>query len=122
MAKLLSRMTSPTTLLYLFLVVTQVIGGIYLLRRAGQPPAYTFLRPLGLLWAIGWWLQKDSREHGIAWVYDMGLFLYMAWPLIMPYYLFKTRGVKALLTILIFGAVHLGALAAGAGLYALLKR
>jgi hypothetical protein len=121
MTKPLSRVTSPTALLYIFLVVTQIIGGVYLSRAAELPPAYTFLYPLGLLWSVGWWMQKDSRKHGVAWVYDMGLFLYIAWPFIMPYYLFQTRGVKAFLTILIFGGVYLGAVAVGAGLYALLK-
>jgi hypothetical protein len=121
MKKPLSRMTSPMALLYIYLVITQIIAGVYLTREAEPPPIYTFLYPFGLLWIVGWWLQKDSRRHGVAWVYDMGFFLFMAWPFIMPYYLFKTRGVKkALLTILIFGVVYLGAVIIGAGFYAML--
>jgi hypothetical protein len=63
---------------------------------------------------------RDSRQRGIKWVFDMGLFLYMAWPFIMPYYLFKTRGAKGLLTILIFVGAYVGAYLAGVILYVLL--
>jgi hypothetical protein len=43
------------------------------------------------------------------WVYDLGFFLCIAWPLIMPYYLFKTRGAKGLLVILAFIGAYVGA-------------
>jgi hypothetical protein len=50
----------------------------------------------------------------------MGLFLYIAWPVIMPYYLVKTRGAKGLLVILGFVGAYLGAQMAGVALYVLL--
>jgi hypothetical protein len=37
----------------------------------------------------------------------------------MPYYLFKTRGVRALFNILAFVAIYLGAFVIGVALYAL---
>jgi hypothetical protein len=120
MSRLLSHITTPTALLYIFLVVTHIIAGIYLSSDIELPPAYTFLYPLALLWIIGWWLEKDSRKHGVEWVFDMGLFLYMAWPFIMPFYLFKTRGVKAFLTIIAFVAIYFGAYATGVAIYVLL--
>ena len=121
MTKLLSKITSPTALLSIYLVVTQIIAGFYLSRDAELPATYTFLHPLGQLWIIGWWLEKDSRRHGVAWVFDMGLFLAIAWPFIMPYYLFKTRGVRALLIILAFVAIYLVAFVTGVMFYALLS-
>ena len=48
-----------------------------------------------------------------------GLFLYIAWPFIMLYYLFKTRGIKGLLTILAFVVVYLGAYLIGVVIYVL---
>lgn len=120
MTKFRSQLTSPAALLCIFLVITQIISGIYLSRGIEPPPAYTLLHTLGFLWVIGWWLQKDSRKHGVKWVFDMGLFLYIAWPLIMPIYLFKMRGVKALLTILAFVGIYLGAYIIGAILNVLL--
>lgn len=113
MRRFLSRVSSPAGLLYLFLIVTQVVTGFYLARGAGPPPAFSFLYPLCFLWAVGWWLREDSRARGVGWVFDMGLFLYIAWPFFMPYYLLKTRGAKGLLVMLAFAGAYVGAFVAG---------
>jgi hypothetical protein len=120
MRSLLAKLSSPTTLLYLFLFATQAVTGFYLALRTELPPAFTVLYPLGLLWAVGWWLRRDSRARGAGWVFDMGLFLYVAWPVFMPYYLLKTRGAKGLLVVLGFAAAYLGGLIAGVTLSVLL--
>jgi hypothetical protein len=120
MGKFLSRAASPAALLYLFLIIAQGVRGAYLGHDAEPPPAFTLLSALGLLWAVGWWLRRDSMKRGVIWVFDMGLFLYIAWPFLMPYYLLKTRGAKGLLVILAFSGIYVGALIAGALLYILL--
>jgi hypothetical protein len=53
-------------------------------------------------------LRTDSRKRAVAAVYDLGFFLYIAWPVVMPYYLVKTRGAKGLLLILSFIAAYVG--------------
>ena len=115
-----SRITAPAVLLYVFVAVTQFVVGFYLAGGVEPPDAFSLLYALGFLWAVGWWLQSDSRERGVGWVLDMGLFLYVAWPVILPYYLLKTRGRKGLLVILLFAGVYVGALVAGATLGVLL--
>src|SRR4030042_96865 len=62
-----------------------------------------------LLSLTGYWLQQDSRNHSVTWVFDMGFFLLLAWPIIIPYYLFKTRKSKAFLIILGYYALNVGA-------------
>lgn len=119
MVRFFSKIVSPTGLLWIFLVSTQIIEGIYLSRNTEPPGAYVLLHKMGFLWIIGWWLQKDSRKRGVRWVYDLGFFLTIAWPFIMPYYLFKTRSVRALLTILAFLGVYLGAFIIGLAVYAI---
>src|SRR5712691_5941935 len=109
MTKFFSQIISPTGLLWIFLVTAQIVSGIYLSRGIEPPGAYRLLHTIGFLWIIGWWLQKDSQKHGVKWVFDLGFFLTIAWPFIMPYYLLKTRSVSALLTILAFVGVYLGA-------------
>src|SRR2546429_8105415 len=109
MATVLSRMFSPAPLLYLFVVITQFAYGVYLGAQLELPPAVTLLYWLGFLWVVGWWLRTDSRQRGVASIYDLGFFLYIAWPVGMPYYLVKTRGAKGLLLILAFIVAYVGA-------------
>ena len=113
MSTLLSKMVSPTALLYIFVALTQVASGVYLAQGIEPPPAFALMYVLGFLWIIGWWLLKDSRERGVKWAFDMGLFLYIAWPFIMVYYLLRTRGIQGLFAILSFLGVYVGALMLG---------
>jgi len=94
--------------------------GIYLAGEIDSPPAFSLTWRLGFLWIVGWWLLTDSRKRGVAWVYDIGMFLYIAWPLIMPYYLLKTRRVKGLLPIFAFIGIYIAGMAIGMALYLLL--
>ena len=109
----LSRIFAPTMLLYSFVVITQFAYGFYLGLQIEPPGALILFHWLGLLWIVGWWLRTDSRKRGVASVYDIGFFLYIAWPIVMPYYLVKTRGAKGLLVILAFVGAYLGAAIAG---------
>jgi len=117
--KLHSLIASPTAWLYIYLTIVQIVSGFYLAGSIKPPPSFALLYTFGLFWGISWWLLKDSRKRGVGWVLDMGLFLYIAWPLIVPYYLLKTRGVKGLLVILVFIGVYLMAALFGVALYTL---
>ena len=110
----LSRILSPTTLLYTFVVISQFTYGLYLGAQTEPPSIFVLLDWICMLWIFGWWLRSDSRKRGVAPIYDLGLFLYVAWPIVLPYYLVKTRGTKGLLFILAFAAVWLGAAMLGA--------
>ena len=111
---LLSRIFSPAVLLYAFVVITQIGHGVYVATEGGAPALFTLANTLGLVWIIGWWMRRDSQRRGIAWVYDMGMFLYILWPFIMPYYLLKSRGVRGLLVVLGFVVAYVGGHLAGA--------
>src|SRR5260221_13151314 len=109
----LSRILSPAPLLYTFVVITQFAYGAYLGAQVQFPEGVALIYAVGILWAVGWWLRTDSRRRGVLSVYDLGLFLYLAWPVVMSYYLVKTRGAKGLLVILGFVAVYVGAAIVG---------
>ena len=113
MATVLSRMFSPVSLLYTFVVITQFAYGAYVGAQLQFPGGVTYIFAFGMLWAIGWWLRTDSRRRGVLAVYDLGFFLYLAWPVVMPYYLVKTRGAKGLLAILCFVIAYFGAAIVG---------
>jgi hypothetical protein len=105
---LLSRIFSPAVLLYVFVVITQIGHGVYVMTEGGAPPSFTLANTLGIVWLIGWWMRRDSQRRGFTWVYDMGMFLYILWPFIMPYYLLKTRGARGLLVVLGFVVAYVG--------------
>src|SRR5262245_52147239 len=109
MATVLSRVLSPAPLIFLFVVITQLGYGVYIGAQLPFPEGITLIYFIGMLWAIGWWLRTDSRGRGVLSVYDLGFFLYLAWPIVMPYYLVKTRGAKGLLIILGFVVAYVGA-------------
>ena len=119
MSNFLPKLVSPTALLYIYLTLTQFAHGTYLASEIEPPPAFTLIDFVGLLCFVGWWLLTDSRKRGVAWVYDIGFFLSIAWPFIMPYYLLKTRGAKGLLPILAFVSIYIGAAVVGMALYLL---
>jgi hypothetical protein len=48
----------------------------------------------------------------------MGFFLYVAWPVIIPYYLARTRGLKRALTVFLLAAfIYIGAFFAGGAIF-----
>jgi hypothetical protein len=76
--------------------------------ESDAPAAFTFASTLGTVWIVGWWMRRDSQRQGIAWLYDMGMFLYILWPFIMPYYLLKSRGARGLLVVLGYVVAWIG--------------
>jgi len=116
----LSRIFSPTVLLYAFVVISQIARGIYVVIEGGAPAFITFLSALGFVWLIGWWLRRDSRLRNLTSVYDLGMFLYILWPCIMPYYLLKTRGARGVLVVLGFVVAYVGGYLVGVTIAALL--
>jgi hypothetical protein len=123
MARLLSRFSAPAVLLCAFTVFAGAVAGLYLALRAEPPPGYVLLYAAGFVWAFGWWMRDDSRRRGVRWVWvsDLGLFIYITWPFVLLYYLFKTRGAKASLTILAFCGAYIMSFLGGAALGALLS-
>ena len=111
---LLSRIFSPTVLLYAFAVTSQIGHGVYLVTEGEPPHVFTVASGIGFLWILGWWMRRDSRLRSVPWIYDMGMFLYILWPFLMPYYLLKTRGPWGLLGIVGFAGAYIGGLVVGA--------
>jgi hypothetical protein len=116
-SSLFSRIISPTVLLYTFLGVSQFGDGVYFASGTEPSTAFDLIARVGTLSIMCWWLLEDSRKRGVAWVYDMGLFLSIVWIIIMPYHLLKSRGAKGLLVILGFLAAYVGARIAGIVMY-----
>ena len=103
------RVAIPVAFVYASVLLTGGASGAYAARHV-EPAGGFLLLYVGILAAMGYWLTWDSKRYGLTWVWDMGFFLYLAWPVIVPYYLLKTRGVKSsiLITLSVIGTYVAG--------------
>ena len=53
---------------------------------------------------LAWWVHDDRRVRGFRVPYEFDAFVFFAWPIIVPYYLYRTRRGRGLLLVTgIFG-------------------
>ena len=98
-------MVAPTLTLWLCAIA---LGVAYTVSPDGEiskraDAASRFALPL----VIASWVTADARKRGRQLCYDYDSFVFFAWPLIAPVYIFQTRGVRAFLTLLWFAAIWL---------------
>lgn len=63
------------------------------------------------------WVTADAHRRGRRLCYDYDSFVFFAWPVVVPVYLFQTRGVGAFITLACFAGVWLAAMLAALLLY-----
>ena len=91
------------------IIFTQLVGAFYAVYDTIPPDGFVLLSYLALFWLIGDWFSKDSKKYPVEWAYDMGFFLYIFWPILIPYYLFATRGFTSALSITLgYGSLYFG--------------
>jgi hypothetical protein len=93
------------SLALLILLVTLVFvyhfGVVIYQARGLEPlPAFEFLYNAAFLCGVVWWLKAESRSSAVKQVYCPGLIVGIGWPIIIPYHLLKTRGVRGLIPLL----------------------
>ena len=92
-------------LIPLFLLTAISAVGLFLLAFRGRHASDStlLLATLGFRLMVGYWVIVDARAQRYHPSFDFGAFLFFAWPLVLPYYLYRTRGARGLL----FGAAIL---------------
>ena len=65
------------------------------------------------------WMQKDASLTGTGAGQDVGWFVWMAWPVVIPWYVFKTRGRRGWLLLTALIALMLAPQVVAPVLYAL---
>jgi hypothetical protein len=73
-------------------LMCSLAAAIYAGVHTEPSPAGALLLSGGPLATVILWLQKDARRTGVGAVHDWGYFLWLAWPLVIPWYAFRTRG------------------------------
>ena len=105
-------MLTPSRIFFAYLFLYQFTFSFYEARQLELPDGAEILAGLAFVWLIWWWLRDDSRKRNIQWMLDLGFFLILAWIFILPYHLFKTRGLSAFIPILFFVLVVISSYAA----------
>ncbi len=71
--------------------------GIYYAGGIEPSPTFEFLYSVAFLCALVWWLKAEPRASAVKLFYCLGMLVGAGWAIIIPYHLFKTRGVRALI-------------------------
>ena len=111
---------SPTARLIVYLMfgfaaLAQMEAGVFYAHHLEMPWSSNHTQTFVYAILMTFWLDYDSRERKSWRVWDLGYFAFAAWPLVIPYYLIKTRGMKrASLLFLLAGATYVGSFLAPA--------
>ena len=96
-------------LLGLAIFIYHLGRGILDALKLEPPPGLEFLYTAIFLCGVVWWLRAESQSSAVKQLYCAGLLAYTAWPIIIPYHLLKTRGVRGLLPLLALIATFISA-------------
>jgi hypothetical protein len=106
--QLLEQRSSDVTLTVakLAALFASLVATAYATAQIEPSPVIALFLSGGPLVAVILWLQKDARRTGVGLVQDLGYFLLLAWPVVIPWYAFKTRGPSGWrLTVGLFGLI-----------------
>jgi hypothetical protein len=100
---------SILVLLGILLFVYHLGMGVYYGVGLEPSPVFDFLYSSAFICGIVWWLRADGQKYQVRFVYCLGVLVGIAWPILIPYHLFKTRGRRGFIPLLIFIGIFLAA-------------
>ena len=108
MPRWLQGMFAPTLMLWLYAIAIGTASGMSHDGNLSWSAVYVSKAALALM--IAGWVTADARKRHWRDCYDHDSFVFFAWPIVAPVYLFRTRGPRAFLTLLCFGGIMLVAI------------
>ena len=79
---------------YLTSAFCSVVAALYVAIAVQPAPRLLFFMSIAPPIAVCLWLQKEARRAGVGSIQDWGFFLWLLWPVLIPWYAFKTRGIS----------------------------
>ncbi len=98
----------PVIFMVVLILIANIWISLFTIFDRTMSPAFNLLYFIAFTWALGWWLKEDNQKYKEKWIYELGILTYAVWVIVIPIYLFKTRGLKAFLTIFAFIGLYLG--------------
>ncbi|HKU75124.1 MAG TPA: hypothetical protein VJR02_14520 [Pyrinomonadaceae bacterium] len=83
-------------LLIILIFIYHVGAAIYSGLGLEPLPAFDFLYEVAFVTGVVWWLRAEAKRSAVTSVYCQGMLVAAGWFIIIPYHLFKTRGVRGL--------------------------
>lgn len=106
MPRWLQGMVVPTAMLWLYMLVLSFVWGYSTI--TGRVPVFADLASrFAFALIVSSWVIKDAQKRGLKLCYDYGMFVFWAWPIVVPVYLFQSRGWKGVYTLFWFGGLCL---------------
>ena len=105
MPKWLQGMVLPTLMLWVYALALGLASAAT--PNGTLPWAADYLSRASLALIIAHWVNADAQKRNWPLCYDYGSFVYFAWPIVVPIYLFRTRRAGAFLTLLCFAGICL---------------
>ena len=107
-------------LLWICLAASAAAWASYLAVGSQEPVGSDLAQRFAFPIILSSWVAADARARGRTLCYDFDTFVLFAWPIVLPCYLFRTRGPRALLSLLCFAGLCLAGVLFGAMLYGIL--
>ena len=85
---------AASALLIAFLAIAHSGMGLYAARRLQPSPLFTLVYYFSLAGLLAYWVHCDRLRTRATSSLDQGLFFYFTWPLALPVYLIRSRGVR----------------------------
>jgi len=108
----------PAALLYGFATVTLCAEG----SRAGEIGLFEVAAGYLVASTIALWILRDAERRRWELPYDFGSWVFFFWPVVVPLYLFKTRGWRGLKVMGLFVLIYATGTLLGLGLMQWLPR
>jgi len=94
-------------LLAVMMVVYHVGRIVYFVLGEEPLPTFEFLYTFGFLCGIVWFLKAEAERSAAAHAYCPGITIGLAWFLLLPYHLLKSRGARGLIPLFILVGIWL---------------
>lgn len=95
---------------------------VYVLRGAEVPSTTESLFTLSFAVLAGWWVHADRRARSLGAPFEFDAFAIFWWPILVPYYMVRTRGPKGLVAGACLWLLYLVPWLAGWAAYMLVAR
>ena len=90
------RLSTHHRLVLLAVLVFVHAFSLAMYSAAGSEPSagIEFLYDVAFVCSVVWWLRAEAERYGVNQIYCLGFLVGVGWMIMIPYHLFKTRGVR----------------------------